>query len=294
MDTPCPRETPGFTTQPRVRVGAEKGVTHMAKQLKRHPLSAAWTDMSAEENAALKADIEANGVLQPIVLHGGMILDGWHRYTNAKAIDEAFNVPAIDLPEGSDPADFVVSQNLLRRHLTGTQRATCVLEVRSWRPAGALPKDGKDLAERAQERTNKELADEAGVSPSVVSAVKRRMRQGHTKKLKTGDESLASLRKKETAGNPMTPIEKLRDSNTQMREELKVLREEVSRLREAVKDVDENALQKENEVLRGRVKTLQEKLTAANKRHKAAVAAKKKMAQSIATTAAPKETPAAS
>ncbi|MYG80940.1 MAG: hypothetical protein F4187_03825, partial [Gemmatimonadetes bacterium] len=95
--------------------------------LERHPLSKAFKDMPEMEFAALREDIRKRGVLEPITLLDGKVLDGWHRYTAAKEIDPGLEVPTVELGD-RDPADLVISRNLHRRHLTATQRAVCVLE----------------------------------------------------------------------------------------------------------------------------------------------------------------------
>ena len=78
--------------------------------------------MSAEEFASLKADIETNGLLQPILVFGGKLLDGRHRL---RACDE-LGVPITTEEFTGTEAEAlrrVISLNLHRRHLTTQQRA---------------------------------------------------------------------------------------------------------------------------------------------------------------------------
>ena len=82
-------------------------------------------EASPEEYDALKADIAANGLLHPVIVHvckGGLraILDGRHRY---RACWELGIDPRLELYTGSDPAAFVISVNLARRHLSASQRS---------------------------------------------------------------------------------------------------------------------------------------------------------------------------
>jgi protein gp37/ParB-like chromosome segregation protein Spo0J len=94
----------------------------MSDALKQHPLSAAFPSMSDAAFGELRADIAANGLRHPIVLYDGAVLDGWHRY---RACAET-GVPIKSTEfKGDDlkARKFVVSTNLMRRHLDTSQRA---------------------------------------------------------------------------------------------------------------------------------------------------------------------------
>lgn len=92
----------------------------MDNVLTSHPLADIFPPMTAEEFEALKADIETYGLFEPIVLYEGQILDGRHR---AAACDELEIEPVAIEYDGDDPAGFVLSKNLKRRHLKTEQRA---------------------------------------------------------------------------------------------------------------------------------------------------------------------------
>jgi len=88
-----------------------------------HPLCALFPRMEGVEFEALCSDIAANGLRQPVVLLDGLILDGGNRYGACQAAGvEAQFV----MFEGDDPAAFVLSCNLHRRHLEAGQRAAVV------------------------------------------------------------------------------------------------------------------------------------------------------------------------
>lgn len=93
--------------------------------------------MTGDDYRALRDDIAANGLLEPITLYTGEILDGRNRYT---ACLELGIDPTYDEYKGNDPIRYVISKNLQRRHLTSSQRAVIALEVE------------KILGERARER----------------------------------------------------------------------------------------------------------------------------------------------
>ena len=103
---------------------------------KRHALSAAFPSMGVDDFEALTSDIAANGLRSPIVLFEGEVLDGWHRYTACLA---AGVEPTFAEFEGNDPVAFVISANLHRRQLTGSQRAASIVACSAWKPAHRPP-----------------------------------------------------------------------------------------------------------------------------------------------------------
>lgn len=77
--------------------------------------------MTEEDYVRLRNDIKENGQRVPIVVtETGMILDGRHRY---RACSELGLKPPTVTYDGDDPAGYVLSLNLARRHLTAEQRA---------------------------------------------------------------------------------------------------------------------------------------------------------------------------
>lgn len=142
-------------------------------ELTQHPLSAAFPAMSADDFQALKGDIEANGQREPVIVHEGMVLDGWHRYR--ACIELGIKPKQFTFSATDDPASFVESANLHRRHLTASQRAIAVVNVRAWAPAGK-PQPGAGKANVAAAATlpatNKDLAKEAKVSPRTIRDAK--------------------------------------------------------------------------------------------------------------------------
>ena len=92
----------------------------MTAKLLLHPLADLMPAMSEQEYAELRGDIEENGLLAPITLFDGKVLDGRHR---ARVCDELGIEPKTHNYVGDEPARFVLSMNVHRRHLTTTQRA---------------------------------------------------------------------------------------------------------------------------------------------------------------------------
>lgn len=115
--------------------------THDAvTKLQRHELSAVYKGMPDEEFRELKDSIRANGLQNPITLYEGKILDGWHRHRALMELGEKYDTQEkidqdyVDLDEFNDkidPEDYVVAQNVTRRHITATEKfeaAKAILE----------------------------------------------------------------------------------------------------------------------------------------------------------------------
>ncbi len=92
----------------------------MTDALSAHPAADIFPMLADEDLQSLAADIRSYGLLLPIILHDGLILDGRNRYA---ACGLAEVEPSFKPFEGTDPIAFVVSSNLKRRHLTPSQLA---------------------------------------------------------------------------------------------------------------------------------------------------------------------------
>ncbi len=100
-----------------------------------HPAAELFPFMSDEELAELAADIRAHGLLEPIVLLGGLVLDGRNRL---RACEAAGVEPSFIEWDGSgDPAVWVISKNLKRRHLDTSQRARIAPKLLEYYAAAA-------------------------------------------------------------------------------------------------------------------------------------------------------------
>lgn len=129
-----------------------------------HPLCALFPRMAGQEFEALKADIKANGLRQPIVTHQGMILDGGNRYA---ACMEVGVKPIMTEYTGTNLVTYVLSANFYRRHLSAGQQAAIVASATDW--AKAHKQGGTGVNQHNREQTGnvtglQTVADRAAVS----------------------------------------------------------------------------------------------------------------------------------
>ncbi len=89
--------------------------------LKFHPLCSLLPALPDDELDALVEDIRENGLKRPITLLNDMVLDGRHRLAACRL---AGVEPVFEVWNGNgNPAKYVASMNVRRRHLTESQKA---------------------------------------------------------------------------------------------------------------------------------------------------------------------------
>lgn len=159
--------------------------------MKAHPAAELFPLMTISELQELVEDMRAHGQTFPVVAYKGQILDGRNRWL---ACEQLGLTPWVTEYDGDDPISFVISVNLKRRHLTGTQRAQVALKAvplyekaakerqrNGGRYFGNHPKPDKQLPpaleEAASGRHHGEAVEQAAkamdVSPSYVASAKR-------------------------------------------------------------------------------------------------------------------------
>lgn len=144
-------------------------------------LPAIWmTDKPAFEE--LCNDIATNGLIEPIWMHEGLIIDGRNRYMACRktGVEPRFREWE---GQGGDVISFVISLNLKRSHLTSGQKAMIAFHALALFEAEAKKRQGSrtDLQENIHERIHEsephkqslQLAAEAtGTNMKYVSDIK--------------------------------------------------------------------------------------------------------------------------
>jgi len=116
-------------------------------------------DGAAFEN--LKADIAKNGILEPIILFEGQILDGRNRYRAGKELGVLRSANFKEF-EGTyaEAEAYVFSTNFLRRQMTNAQKQEVI-----WKMIEKYPGD-----------SNRQIARRCGISSHAsVGAVREKM-----------------------------------------------------------------------------------------------------------------------
>jgi ParB-like chromosome segregation protein Spo0J len=160
-----------------------------------HPLADIFPLIEEGKFEELVADIKANGLRDRIVLHEGSILDGRNRYRacieaglfkpSSKSSDHIEDRKHfISLPSNMDAVSFVVSKNILRRHLDEGQRAAAAAQLANMRQgertdcehSANLRKVSQADAARLLNVSERSVTDAAKVlkkaEPEIVEAMK--------------------------------------------------------------------------------------------------------------------------
>jgi ParB-like chromosome segregation protein Spo0J len=130
--------------------------------MKGHPYAELFPPMSDDEKHDLRESINKYGLLEPIVTHEGMILDGCHRY---RICVELGIEPKFIPYEGDDPSGFVIARNLHRRHLEKSQRAMIADQI-------ATLRRGQKKSDAENSATQGEVAKMMRVSPDSVQSAR--------------------------------------------------------------------------------------------------------------------------
>jgi len=120
-----------------------------------HPLANMFPMIEGQALEDLKHDIAAKGILEPIRLYQGMILDGRNRYAAGKAVGHKFTLDDFVQWEGTliEAEQWVISTNLHRRQLTAKQKQEMV----------------RARIRKSPEMSNRQIAKLLGVSHTMVA-----------------------------------------------------------------------------------------------------------------------------
>lgn len=134
-----------------------------------HPICKLMPEMTPAEYESLRKDVEKNGLLHPIVLHDGLILDGRHRY---RACLDTGTEPRFETYTGTDPAGLVWSENGTRRNLSTSQRALVAASFLEYEKEQARKRLGTSTGGNNPRpcRKNDEAGEESGRATAKAGA----------------------------------------------------------------------------------------------------------------------------
>jgi integrase len=168
-------------------------------ELEFHPLADLFPLMEGAEFDALVADIKAHGLCEQIILYEDKILDGRNRYRACLAagwslgaiLEMSINSDSW-ISDRWDPADYVISANIHRRHLTAEQKHDLIAKLLKAQP----------------EKSNRQIAKIAKASPTTVGTERAKMEKaGDVSKLDTRVDSKGRKQPAKKKGKSRKPAE---------------------------------------------------------------------------------------
>ncbi len=117
-----------------VRRRSRRAVPPAALSLALSPLTALFPPMTAAQYAALKDSIAVQGLLEPLLVHRGEVIDGRHRWRACQELDVEPRIQI--LPDDADPLACVLARNAARRDLSPSQRALIAARLSLDSPRG--------------------------------------------------------------------------------------------------------------------------------------------------------------
>ena len=135
--------------------------------LKVHPLADLFPMIAGKEFEELCLDIQSSGLLQPIVVLNGVLLDGRNRLRACAKLGVQ--------PKYADYAwyknresEWIISQNLHRRSITPDQRAALVAKYYDWREAEERARLAKlaNIGTPSQQKARKHVLAEGPAQPA--------------------------------------------------------------------------------------------------------------------------------
>ena len=154
-----------------------------------HPAADLLPLLEGPEFDALGGDLRAHGLREPIVLLDGTILDGRNRYRACRAagIEPRFEQWR-PRHEGDRPLAFVLSRNLVRRHLSESQRA--MVAARAANLAPGIRGDYVTAASKEAAVSQSEAATKLKVSRSLVQRATKALKKGPPELVEKVDRGL--------------------------------------------------------------------------------------------------------
>jgi hypothetical protein len=151
------------------------------KEYESHDAAKLFPMMDGNDMQDLVSDIRKHGLIKPITIFEGKILDGRNRLAACKMAQVE---PRFEswIPNGCTPTEWVLSVNLKRRQLTASQRATVAVQALPLLEAEAKERQSKlngktvlveKIPQAEQGKARDKAASIAQVNPRYVSDAKR-------------------------------------------------------------------------------------------------------------------------
>lgn len=165
-----------------------------------HPAAELFPEMSSEEFAALKADIQKHGLREPIISYtdcstrdvARVIIDGRHRYRACTELGIAPKFAPAWTGNIAHITDLVISLNLHRRHLTTSQRAIIAAKLANMQHGGDR-KSEEIKAPIDALKTQKQAAEMLSVGERSVERAAAVIREGTPEQVKAIESGASTV-----------------------------------------------------------------------------------------------------
>lgn len=167
-----------------------------------HPAAELFPMMPDAELQELVADIKKHGLLRPVEIYQGQIIDGRNRAKACELAGVTIRTAIAEIPENILPTEYVLSLNAHRRHLTPSQKAAAAV--------GAIPLLEKEANERqrlagklveivpqAKGRSRDLAAASVGANPRYVQDAKAIQEKAPEvfEQVKTGEKTIPEAKR---------------------------------------------------------------------------------------------------
>lgn len=156
--------------------------------MKIHELAGLFPMMNDGEFKGLEEDIKRNGLIEPIMLFEGKILDGRNRYKACKKLGVDLKTKEFD---GKDALQYIISTNLHRRHLNESQRGIVANRLSNLSHGGDRSKSSNDPLRR------KNVSKLLNVSVATIKRAKKieREKPESIKEIESGKKTIGAVEK---------------------------------------------------------------------------------------------------
>jgi hypothetical protein len=158
-----------------------------------HELALVFPKLPEKEMEELAKDIAKHGLVEAVTLYENKILDGRNRYEGC--LQAGVECKFIHLSKEIDPVRYVISKNLVRRHLSDTQRALLAATFANM-PEGN-PNNSTAQICVVETISQQEAASMFDVSKRQVQKAKRILDSKNEELIKSVKEEKISLNKAE-------------------------------------------------------------------------------------------------
>jgi N6-adenosine-specific RNA methylase IME4 len=186
------------------------------EEIPSHAVADVFPMLPEAELKRLAANIKENKQHEPIVMYENKILDGRNRY---RACLLAGVTPLFENYAGDDPVGYVISRNLMRRHMDVRERAVAAAKLATVTDGG----DRRSDQDAILHLDRSQWAERFGISERSIASAAKALADGHPDLFRALDQGKISLSTAEKA-TTLAPDEQREVANLALAGEKKAAR----------------------------------------------------------------------